>query len=455
MPSNYFLKLFLVVLLSLITFFVCLEIALHIFGFIYSHYRYEDSDIHNSDSTTILCFGDSYTEGTGIQPQFSYPSQLQSLCDIAFGEKAVTIINRGRGTQNTSMLLDTYSDDLARYNPEIILLLTGGANTWNYKEYDKYHETGFLRRTYYEILDNLKTVRLIRLIIRNIKTKLVNIKIARLRQNKELVSFGHAKDSTRAVMRLREEAHDAALRHDYKRGVELYRKAVMLTPYNTLLYNECVNLSREYTQYEEVADVIKYGLQFMPSSGLLYFHLAVLYDLHNMPHQGFVFAEEGIRKEPGFQHNYLFCLNYVRQYGGYDAFIERLKKEVSDSVLAKHYISLIEKKKDTFQSVIDEWIYNDLCAFITIAREHNCSVVLQTYPHPRIAAWENSIIRMVSKKMNVSLVDHGSFFNNLLIQGEEEETLFVPDGHCTKRGYRLMAEEIFEKIQNMLNKTKL
>jgi len=71
-----------------------------------------------STSETIVCFGDSLTEGVGANPGEDYPSVLSR-------ELVFPVVNLGRRGDTTSQALSRLPDVLER-NPRLVIILLGG-----------------------------------------------------------------------------------------------------------------------------------------------------------------------------------------------------------------------------------------------------------------------------------------------------------------------------------------
>jgi len=77
--------------------------------------------IRNIDSAgeTIICFGDSLTEGVGAAEGEDYPTVLSRLL-------ASPVINAGRRGDTTGDALERLSDAVLGKNPRLVILLLGG-----------------------------------------------------------------------------------------------------------------------------------------------------------------------------------------------------------------------------------------------------------------------------------------------------------------------------------------
>jgi len=79
------------------------------------------------ETQTILCLGDSVTNGypyTGTG--YTYPVQLQSKLDSAYGIGKVEIINQGVNGYRADQVLANVSTWLSQNNPDIVILMVGG-----------------------------------------------------------------------------------------------------------------------------------------------------------------------------------------------------------------------------------------------------------------------------------------------------------------------------------------
>jgi lysophospholipase L1-like esterase len=72
-----------------------------------------------SSGETIICFGDSLTEGVGAGSGEDYPSALSRL--IGF-----PVVNAGRRGDTTGQALARLGDSVSRRNPRLVIVLLGG-----------------------------------------------------------------------------------------------------------------------------------------------------------------------------------------------------------------------------------------------------------------------------------------------------------------------------------------
>jgi acyl-CoA thioesterase-1 len=90
-----------------------------------------NSNIHDvlSKHYTILAFGDSLTEGYGLNKADSYPSQLEAvLSDKGYN---VSVINEGISSETTYNLLNRLSL-VSIHNPDIVILTIGANDAYRF-----------------------------------------------------------------------------------------------------------------------------------------------------------------------------------------------------------------------------------------------------------------------------------------------------------------------------------
>lgn len=72
-----------------------------------------------SSGETIICFGDSLTEGVGAGSGEDYPAVLSR-------HLAMPVVNAGQGGDTTARALERISDTVLNKNPRLVVVLLGG-----------------------------------------------------------------------------------------------------------------------------------------------------------------------------------------------------------------------------------------------------------------------------------------------------------------------------------------
>lgn len=78
----------------------------------------------------VLCVGDSHTFGAGVPAEQSYPAQLQVMLDESSPGR-FSIINLGVPGMSTAQVRERLPLELARYQPDIVILWAGINNAWS------------------------------------------------------------------------------------------------------------------------------------------------------------------------------------------------------------------------------------------------------------------------------------------------------------------------------------
>lgn len=144
----------------LIVILLLLEISLRIIGFVYSG-KQTSANINNDDGKfVVLCIGDSFTYGVGSTKGNDYPAQLQRLLQQNTNQEVI-VINRGRCAQNSTQTIEHLQEDLNSCKPDLVIMMFGMANSWNYYGY---HDS-------FNYWERIRVVKLFRRIRYNIKYK--------------------------------------------------------------------------------------------------------------------------------------------------------------------------------------------------------------------------------------------------------------------------------------------
>lgn len=129
---NKFLNVIAICIISLILLEISLQIASPIVY--YLNITTLNPQQFKGKHYTILTLGDSITVGHGSAPFYSYPRQLEHILEIFNPEMEFKVINRGIYGLNSSNLLRSLANDIKTYHPNLIVVMTGANNRWNYED---------------------------------------------------------------------------------------------------------------------------------------------------------------------------------------------------------------------------------------------------------------------------------------------------------------------------------
>src|SRR5262245_16426246 len=112
--------------LSILAFFLVLEIVLQIGSFVLWK-RLRSNQERPSTQKTVVCVGDSFTYGFGSKSKDgTYPAQLQKL----LGNR-INVVNLGWPGQNSTETAKSMSSVLSEYKPSAVLIMVGVNDSWS------------------------------------------------------------------------------------------------------------------------------------------------------------------------------------------------------------------------------------------------------------------------------------------------------------------------------------
>ena len=123
-PSSLSIKQkILIIVVSLVLFLAVTEIGLRLVGNFYLLIR--RGKVELKSSFKILCLGDSFTYGVGAKHEESYPEQLERLLNENYKNKYFEVFNLGVPSFNSSQTLKYLEKNADKFNPDLIIVLTG------------------------------------------------------------------------------------------------------------------------------------------------------------------------------------------------------------------------------------------------------------------------------------------------------------------------------------------
>ena len=72
---------------------------------------------------TIVCHGDSLTEGSDLNPNFTWPRLVEN-------QVSVKVINSGIGGDTSGGLLARFYPDVVQHKPDMVLIMSGTNDLW-------------------------------------------------------------------------------------------------------------------------------------------------------------------------------------------------------------------------------------------------------------------------------------------------------------------------------------
>lgn len=408
--------------------FLFLELTLQATGFLLQ-LKIKKQNLNYGGDFNILCFGDSFTYGLGAPREDSYPRQLERILNNTYPQRHIKVINLGIPGYNSSQCLRYLKEKFDFYNPKIVLVMSGMNNCWSFAEssYFKIKQAkrsnllNFRAKFIDALLCKLKTYKLIKIAFVNIA--------GRLRSSKSW----HYQDSPLPGMEFKMPLRSAELIQLLNEGLRYfeegkydlsevyYRRALELAPDD---YEPHWFMGRFYifkAQKEKAKEELILAAKYATHPYTVTCILADLQD-RNQPKNSKEF------------NAYADLIKGLRSY-----WVEKFGEEY-----VRWFIDPIISHEE---NDLTEVLVYDLAEMANYASQKKARFVILTYPFPATKfRYPADIYNRISNYLNTPLVNNVFLFgNNLKIYRYEE--LFSTDGHCTSKGYRLIAENTSDVLK--------
>lgn len=385
---------------SFIFFLILLEIILRIMGYIYFSKQVSSDGIFSrfkkeKGMYNILCLGDSFTFGGGVDAKDTYPSQLQRILDSNYAHKSIKVINGGYCEINSAQVLQRLPKNIRYYNPDAVILLVGASSRFNFIGFNK-------EKTIYSKLKdaiyNLRVYKMLKIVILNLKVRFL------LR--------GLKRDVDREPS---EVLDNRALLNAINPNRHIFED---ITDTN----QDLVAYLNQIGENEKASELFERSLSVDPNSDLFLHQISQIceeiYEQTNYSSGSAVLAtfQEKVKNNPDLKNDRLFM--------DYFLFFQNILRSYKEEE-------------------IDRRLREDLEEIVNMCREYNVKLILQDYPYPY--PYADKALRDIAMKYSLPSVENSRVFGELLIKGKRE-TYFQDDTHCTPLGYRIMAENIYKLI---------
>jgi len=402
------------------------EAGLRIAGFIYMNYRISDikkGSLAAKNVIKILCVGDSMTFGDGADRGFSYPDQLEKLLNKNSDPKFV-VYNCGMLGANSSQLLKNLPGQLLKYKADIVIVMTGINDHWNLEDSNYYSFIHNKQSSPIYRLDGFlmkfKSYKLLKLISMNLRSKI-------------------SRDTKIAAELLKAPERPSTPKPDIEAKVEseLNRAESYWNAFNR--------------DYESAISILKGALDLDPCNKKILSMLGEIYSRAGP--ENFNLTVETYRKiieiDPTDINAHRFFFDLYRRQGKVG-----LAKQEAETIVC------LDPGNLTFRRILatgipcldEEEQYKRLIIaniekIAELVRLKNKIIILQNYPNPHYDNFYNSAIQEAAVQYNIPFVDNKAQFEKLASLAEySTQDYFISDGHCNAKGYRVIAENVYNLL---------
>ena len=474
-----------VLVLGLLVGLILLELGLRLLGRFYQPMDTRGAALTRrlGDRTRIavLCMGDSFTYGIGATSGNAYPDQLERLLNKGRKDAPYVVINGGIAGANSAMTLAALPEYLEAVKPALVTVMIGGNNLTNFYGYSSYlAESRPHGAASWGVGDALHKVRVYRL------SHLLNNTVTRKRA--AVLLDGHEAviaaylgwyrssdhQGTRAprtdrflagVHQLRFNQPRAAMAH-FKAGIEAARGDSsnywgMAMAHNNLRrpararewYSSCLRVNRQdpgchfgmgefalhnyfdrriFTHFDD-------GMRVAPRFTGNYWGKAMAYLKEGPEDEGIKLFERCIEINPNDARCYPNLIAAARRIQQLPRVSQFLKKFAGTSAVARDFYQRLRTDGDLML-----WVASDLSKMVKLCTRRGVAVLIVGYPGEDTA---NDALSSVARRHKLTYVPSVKAFQKLDRSGVEHSELFLPDGHCTDRGYGVIAGAVNEMIR--------
>jgi tetratricopeptide (TPR) repeat protein len=410
---------FFLILIGLIIIPLTIECSLRLAGLAYylQRAKKETKEQGDENSIKILCLGDSFTFGSGAEPGYSYPEQLERLLNKNNPNSKFIVYNRGGCIPglNSSQLLKILDKNIAKYQPQIIIVLIGMHNKWNLTDSNYFLFTPKGWRSYLYWLDGLltrlRTYKLLKITIGNLKDRIfkktnnVQIKNRVVNENLNLEVMSHLKLAETYLSHTGEVAL----------AIEEYKRVIDLDPNNDEARAKLGRIYENQNKYEMAITEFKRALEINPNN---------------------LFARNRLWNVYFKQGKNRLAIEEIKQILKIDPQNEGLRQ------ISRFGLPSLGDFED--KEIQDKLLRYDLEGIIKLAKAKGIKPILLSYPNNND---RDEIRRELADRYRIPFIDIFSVFSNLRSSNNhKEEDYFAKDGHCNAKGYAVMAEEIYKVL---------
>ena len=402
------LKSILALILGTLMSVVVLEVSLRVVGVVYSLQTRQGHPVKRDPGTyVILCLGDSLTLGNGAPPGRGYPAQLEELFRRKYLEKKINVINKGLGASNTAMILQDFDRNTVFFNPNVIVILIGGGNSWNAYGFGTYLNKNSLLSRLSDWLYKVKVFKLARLLLFDLNGEKGRRLDASIYSEVEKMTPEAREWERKGALCEREKK--------YSEAITWYKKIVENYPDLFIGYNKLRGAYAATGDGEDERRMFRKVIEMDPKR--LEFYLG--YNGRFSPDQA------GLKED----------IQFMQKYANINPMAKDIVRQMTE--IGRYH-------RET-----NNWVRHDIGEMIRRARARGIKVILQTYPNYDTSKSSNvrdvnAVLRTLAKKQEVPFVDQEAIFERLFSEGEERDGYFAFDKrHCNEKGYGVMARNIF------------
>lgn len=449
-----------------ISILVFIELALYTAGYIQrqNHKKLLPEVKYTKSDNVILCMGDSHTYGLGAQKDKNYPAQLGELLEKDSPGK-FHVVNAGECSANTSIMLKKLPGLLTQYNPDVVTIMAGDANYWNFKGFDRSEKTP--KTLDLSTLEKLKTVVFAKLLWQNIREK-----SSRLIHEQDLSSPTDAymaqfiKQNASPQPQLMDNWPHANVA-DGTSDEQLLETAQAL--WEEGKYADTISTLRIITDYRPSTPRNKsrafyrighcllfmnhtsqalwafcQSAQYNPKNALAYHGIGSVFFLTDEKKKSLPWFAMAVKLAPENPEVYNFVAEAFHSQNQAQQLNTLLENLSFFSPLACDHLAF-STQAGSPRHLINNWVSQELTEMIRLCNAAGAKVLVLGYQNDASHAY---LAKHAANRNGAIFVDTTKMFQKLESQGKKLEDYQAPDTHPNADGYRIIAKLIYSALHH-------
>lgn len=457
---------------ALILFGICitllaLEFSLRLAGSFSDNFDPAESKTQatsDKEAYRILCLGDSWTNDAGVDKADNYPAQLEEILNTGKPERIFKVYNLGFPNFNSTMVLRKFKNAYPALNPDAVVVMMGRSDQWNFTGMDSSNLQVF-QKIKLMFLQS-KIGELVSILRYNLQYKLRSLKRGGIAERKaaqgqvlssfyELVAQGNR---LRAKAKLKEASsvykqaieivddHPVALlelarcyklQKEYDLAKSALLKIIRISPDNTNIYSELDDIFIQQQKPKKTVEFYKPLIIIYPENEFIRKRLIGAFIVLGDTLYGREYFEQAI-------DNYIQALSldpdneYIQEGLLYNlAILQKGTKKLKAKTKVRGHDSTIDQERQKCFS-------HNLIEFINICAKNNIQLIFSSYPREM-----SDLMKSYAHIYKIPLLDQRLSFTKIAKE-KDISMYFSKDGHCSKEGYRIVAESIAQKINDLV-----
>jgi len=354
------------------------------------------------------------------------------------------VLNLGLNGQNSSSVVEELPANLERYRPAVVVLLTGGANAWDFTGYQVFQQGNSLEARLADWTGRIRVVKLARLAVIGLAGGRLGERPRPAAPRPEAPPPARPQQHSPHVR----EGSEALSRMDYAAAEVSFRQAVAATPEDAKAWDGLSMTFAETGRAEEGIQASLEALRLDSTSAQYHDHLARLYAMTDQRQEALECYLAGLEQGDDVydRDEKVRLMEHLLSFATRDelaALTERLGAVVAPRPQLQPFLAYIQASS-AGQPRIGDWIARDLGRAVEICRSAGVPVVLMNYPRDHPVGF-SALYESVAGQLSVPFVDNMGSFDRL-----PESDYFLPDGHCTGLGNARVATNVRDAVRRVL-----